>query len=249
MAWLWVLGSGTGVVSPQRAGPAFLLWDRGAALVDCGPGTLLRLSALGLPPTAVGAVFLTHWHLDHCGDLPALLFARRYPHYPRAERSLLLVGRGVATSYGHLEAAYGEGVRPPDGGPDLREPEVVATWGGWGVEWAAVAHHPTSVAYRFTSPGGSSVVFSGDTGPCEALVRIARGATLLVVECTAPEGSPLQGHLTPSLVGQVAQEAGCARVVLVHLGPDVRADDAVEQVGRWFQGPVLVAEDLMRLVW
>ena len=51
------------------------------AMIDCGPGTLRRLAQAGADIADVDAVFLTHFHTDHCADLGPLLFALRNPAY------------------------------------------------------------------------------------------------------------------------------------------------------------------------
>jgi len=128
-----------------------------------------------------------------------------------------------------------------------------------------------SFAFRFETPD-RRIVFSGDTGPCgDVLVKFAAGADILVHEVidlaaieavlrTDVDRYPLPGqrdailqhmrteHSTPEEVGRVARAAGVRMVVLSHLvtGPKAQADDAYSQaVGKLYEGPVIVAHDLM----
>ena len=65
-----LLGTGSPIPDPLRAGPATLVCAAGSTiLVDCGRGVLMRLAAAGVPPPMLSAVLLTHLHSDHLTDL------------------------------------------------------------------------------------------------------------------------------------------------------------------------------------
>jgi len=91
------------------------------------------------------------------------------------------------------------------------------------------------------------VAYSGDTGPCEALAELARGADLFLCECSLPDGMTIEGHLTPSGAGAAAAAAGVRRLVLTHFYPECDAADIEAQCRRTWQGPLTLAEDLMKL--
>ena len=85
MIELVVLGSGTGVPSRRRGAAGYVLQMRGGPLLfDCGPGTVTRLVANHVDPTAIDRVYLSHLHPDHCADLIALVFANSWtPRVPQ----------------------------------------------------------------------------------------------------------------------------------------------------------------------
>ena len=65
-----LLGTGSPLPDPNRAGPSTLVQDEGTALLfDCGRGVLMRLAATGVSPLTLSAVLLTHLHRDHITDL------------------------------------------------------------------------------------------------------------------------------------------------------------------------------------
>lgn len=120
-------------------------------------------------------------------------------------------------------------------------------------------------AYRFDTAHGS-VVFSGDTAASDNLVKLARGADVLVHEAIDPAWVShivgpkpwdarqqalakqlLEAHATPREVGEVATRAGVQRLVLSHLVPGDAPRDHWEQARETFKGSVVVGEDLMRL--
>lgn len=99
-----------------------------------------------------------------------------------------------------------------------------------------VAHAPVfpALGYRIDTPTGS-VAFSGDTGPCDNVVRLAQGADVLVHEVidlefltrrvrTLPNFEAIRNHLAhahtpPEAVADIARRAGVGTLVLSHLVP------------------------------
>ena len=128
-------------------------------------------------------------------------------------------------------------------------------------------------SYSFRIEGkGRTIVYTGDTGPSEAVTRLAHGAELLVSEvqnlaalekAIFETGSNVpdfikknldahlrQHHLAPEDVGKMAKAAEVGKVVLTHLGPGPAEEEAnklfLPGVKSAFDGPVVVAEDLER---
>lgn len=110
------------------------------------------------------------------------------------------------------------------------------------VSWAPAEHRPESIAYRLEGQNGA-FVYTGDTEYAEAIVDIAHDAHTLLIECSFPDDAPVAGHLTPSGAARIASEAGVQRVVLTHIYPQADALDLVQEVGRGFEGEVIVARD------
>ncbi|MGH3652358.1 MBL fold metallo-hydrolase [Glutamicibacter sp.] len=126
-----------------------------------------------------------------------------------------------------------------------------------------VAHAPVfpALAFRFDTDDGS-VVFSGDTGPSENLIRMARGADILVHEVIAPEGaaqrypeprSPedeaayqhlLTSHTSVDVVGSIAQRAGVPTLVLTHFVPAGWPLERWRDAQKGYDGRVIVGADL-----
>ena len=102
-------------------------------------------------------------------------------------------------------------------------------------------------AYRLET-GDGSIVFSGDTCYCEAIVEIADRADLLVIEAAIPHGPEgTEVHLTAAQAGRVAAEARVSKVVLTHLYPDCDLEDMAALCRREFDGEIVVAEDLLSI--
>jgi len=88
-------------------------------------------------------------------------------------------------------------------------------------------------------------MFSATRPEDAALVDLARGADLLVLEAANPFKVP--GHLTPAEAGRLAAKAGVGRVLLTHFYPPCDEVDVVALAAQEFSGEVLRAEDGLRL--
>jgi ribonuclease BN (tRNA processing enzyme) len=130
-----------------------------------------------------------------------------------------------------------------------------------------------SYSYRFETPD-RVVFFTGDTGPSDAVVELAKGADLYVTETTSPEGvvevfkksgiwqakTPAEQegflrhmheeHVTPEDIGKMAAKAGVKAVVMTHLGPSTNPDEEyqryVDEAKKYYSGPITLAKDLMK---
>ena len=87
-----ILGSGT-ILSPSKRNPAgYLLEDiNNFALLDCGPGILRQLDQINFNVLNLNSIFISHFHLDHCSDVFAVLM-RRYLVNKNANKNLKIVG-------------------------------------------------------------------------------------------------------------------------------------------------------------
>jgi ribonuclease BN (tRNA processing enzyme) len=247
---LIILGSGTGVPSLRRGSPAALIKEGDQSiLLDGGSGTLGRMLRAGVTYKEVDAVLYSHIHPDHTADLVPLIFACKYQEDPRAKDLLIIGGRGFRDYFEGLRGIHGSWIEPQTFRIQIRE--VVAdevTIGDLQVTTLPLEHAPESIGYRILSPQGGVVVYAGDTDYCPNIVELARGADLLLLECSFPEGQKVSGHLTPSWAGRIAQEAECQRLVLTHLYPPCELSDIKRDCQNVFDGEVLLAEDMMSIV-
>ena len=246
-----VLGSGTCVPSLTRSACAVLMTVGGSRLLfDAGPGSMRRLLEAGVRVHTLSHVCISHFHPDHTGELAALIFANKYPDASLRRDPLTMIGGpGFQDFMMRLEGVYGAWIRldagmlerleaPPDG-------RLRYAGEGWTLETMPVRHNPESVAYRLAVEGGPSVVYSGDTDYSENLVSLARDTDLLICEAARPDEHPVPGHLTPSMAGRMAAEAGVRRLMLTHFYPDCEDVDLAAQCRRTYTGPILLAKDLL----
>jgi ribonuclease BN (tRNA processing enzyme) len=246
-----VLGSGTAVPSKDRASPSLAVWVRHEPVVlDLGPGALRQMARAGIHHETLRHIFFTHLHPDHTADLVHFLFATRSPDVLPQRAPVSMAGAsGFKAFIVRLQEAWGDWLTLPDGLLTIDEiapsERLERKYDGFTVTTSPVVHTPQSLAYRLGDREGASVVYSGDTGYCEALVDLSVDADLLVLEASFPEGHDVAGHLSPVDAGRVAMEAGVERLVLTHFYPQVLATDIEAQCRRFFKGELILARDLM----
>ncbi|KRB11008.1 MBL fold metallo-hydrolase [Lysobacter sp. Root690] len=247
-------------------------------VVDCGNGVARQMALAGLSLGAIRDVFITHHHSDHNADYGNLLWLAwaadlRHPvdawGPPPLKR---MTRRFLQLNDTDIRTRIADEGRPPlaplirphelrRGGVVMRDDRVKVT--------AALVEHPpmtAAFAYRFDCPD-RSIVFSGDTRPCAALIELARGADVLVHEVMylpalerliASEAQAarlrqhlLDSHTTTEQVGRLATQAGVKTLVLNHFVPggDASLTDKVwrDAVAPYFKGELVIGRDLMEL--
>jgi ribonuclease BN (tRNA processing enzyme) len=215
-------------------------------LIDCGSGTTRRLAELGTAWPAITHVALSHFHIDHHGDLPTLLFALRKGVSPARTAPLEIIGpEGTASLVERLTAAYGDWVSTPEFPLSVREITAetpIDLAGGVRLSCHKVPHTAESVAYSMER-GSRRIVYTGDTGMSETLATWARDCSLLVCECSLPQSLSIREHLTPEQCGDLAAAAAPKHLALTHFYPPVEQLDVAAIVGARFSGPVTLAFD------
>ena len=88
---LQVLGSGGPEMGDKRASSAYVLWIDGKSkvLIDFGGGASLRFEEVGARIQDLDVILLTHLHVDHTADLPALV---KSSFFTRASGDLHIFG-------------------------------------------------------------------------------------------------------------------------------------------------------------
>ncbi len=249
---LIVLGSGT--ATPSLARSCSGLFVRAGSLrilVDIGAGTIRRMLEAQIDPKVIDVILITHFHPDHVCDLVPFLFASNYAFGAVREEPFHVIGpNGLEQFFAGLVAVYQEWIVPR--GNRLIKKEMAAQSADlFALEDVAIRSAPSphlfpSLHYRIEAEG-VSLTISGDTDMSPALVELAKGAEMLVSECSFPEGHKVPGHLVPSEAAAIAAWAGVGRLVLTHLYPPCDEVDVVKQAAGAFSGEIIKAEDLMRL--
>ncbi|MCA9521495.1 MAG: MBL fold metallo-hydrolase, partial [Myxococcales bacterium] len=239
-----VIAAGTHLIDlehlgqPRAIGACLLDCGTTMALVDPGPGVslptlLLGLEALGVGLEALGAILLTHIHLDHAGATGALVrrnpairvfvHERGAPHLIDPERLLrsaaLLYGEEMDRLWGEFLAVPRANVAPLAGGETLdigdRRFEVAYTPGH--------ASHHVSYFER-----AQRLAFTGDAAGC----RISDTGFVL------PPTPPPDIHVPKWLASlETIRAFDAESLVLTHFGPvgDAAAhlDALAERLTRW----------------
>ncbi len=208
--------------NPGGAQSGYLLDNAdGSVLLDCGPGVLARLRvAEGWPDP--DAIVITHFHLDHWGDLVPWVWGALYLDGQGRElrKPALWVPPGGAAVLEHFGGLLGF--------PDMFErvfslaeyaPRVEFIAGGFAVTATVVPHYRVEAHALRVTGNGRTLAYSGDSGPSAALVSAAAGADLFVCEATLlagdRDGEP-RGHLSLPEAIETFEAAGAKALLVTH---------------------------------
>jgi len=239
---LTIVGSGDAFGSGGRFNTCFWLETAKATLlVDCGASSLVALKAHGLDHARVDGIVLSHLHGDHFGGLPFLLLDAQF--LTRRERPLLIAGPPGTRA--RLDVALETLFSSSTSNKwrfawEVMEIEVGRPTDvlGHSVTSTEVVHYSgaPSTALRL-SDGQNLFAYSGDTEWVDALVAVADGADLFIVECYGYSGR-LSGHLTWKVLETRLPDLRARRIMITHMNPSMLAHiDEARAAG------VLIAED------
>ncbi len=269
-----LLGTGSPLPDPLRAGPATLVQAGGLHLLfDCGRGALMRLAAAGVAgPQALSAQLLTHLHSDHTTDLNDVITTRWIMSLVPAplplvgpvgtqrfvERTMEMLSDDVSYRIAHHEdltvGPQVEVTEIADGPVDL---DALAA-AGVTIVAAPTDHRPVAptVGYRIEHDG-SSVVIAGDTVPCDGLDRLVTGADVYVQTVIRDDvigQIPLQRlqdvcdyHSTVTQAAQTAARSGVGTLVMTHMvpaPPPGGVQEWIDLAAQHFDGTILAPQDL-----
>lgn len=210
-----------------RRQSAYLVRSEGSTvLLDCGATTPTGLALLGVEGAEIDAIVVSHFHGDHFGGIPSFLLAAVYVDARR--RPLEIAGPvGVEERVRRVACALGHPIEGRPLGFELRFRElptdVPVDVAGYEIRAFATHHAPESCPHGLLCrANGRTVAYSGDTGWFNGLPDRVRGADLFLCECTqARHGYPY--HLSLEELAPRRGDLDCGRILLTHLGAEMRA--------------------------
>ncbi len=229
---LIVVGCSPAWPNPGGSHSGYLVEGPGRLLLDCGPGVLTRLREReGWPQ--VDAIAITHFHLDHWGDLVPWVWGSLYGLGREAPQPELWVPPGGRE---HLEE-LGQRL----GFPDMFERTFALREYAEGVPFEAASLTVTALRlphYALRTFGlrvqnaGRTLAYSGDAAPSDQLVELARGADLFLCEATLArgedDGEP-RGHLSADEAVAAFRASGARRLLLTHRPAELPLEAGLEQ--------------------
>ena len=265
-----LLGTGSPLPDPYRAGPSTLVRAGGRAfVVDCGRGVLMRAAAVGLGAGQIDALLVTHLHSDHLTDLNDVITTRWVTSFAPSplrvfgppgtaevvDATLAVMRRDVRYRLDHHDDLTWE---PPVEVTEVTE-GLVLDEGGVRITAKPTDHRPVqpTIAFRIDHDG-RSVVLAGDTVPCESLDRLTAGADALVHTVIRRELLDAVGvqrlrdvcdyHSSVEDAARTAARAGVGTLVLTHYVPGIAPGE--EETWRalaaaHFAGPIELGDDLL----
>jgi ribonuclease BN (tRNA processing enzyme) len=231
---LTVVGCSPAWPNPGGAQSGYLIESgSGSVLLDCGPGVLARLRRASLWPDP-DAIVITHFHLDHWGDLVpwvwGALYLRGRDQEPR--KPVLWVPPGGTAKLAEFGGLLGF-VDMFERVFELAEytPGAAFTAGGCDVTATAVPHYTLDAYALRVSATDRTLAYSGDSAPAETLVDVARDADLFVCEATLFSGDverSLRGHLTLDEARATSEASGAKQLLVTHRPAELGTPKEIE---------------------
>jgi len=205
-------------------------------LLDCGSGVLSRLQNHCLLEE-LDAVVLTHTHADHIADIYSLEFAILIL-MQIGKRSKPLDVYVNEEELGSLAFEYPNYVQvhPIRAGEELKIGHVR-------LQFSENVHDVPCLAVKLTSQDGKTLVYSGDTGYCQALIDLSRSADVLIIESSFydAQAGKMDGHLTAGEAGRIAALAGVGQTVLTHFPHYGDLNQLVMEASMHYKGQIRLA--------
>ena len=223
---LIVLGSGTAVPNPKRSSAAYWVETEAGAkvLLDMSATALHRMMEEGLDWAALDAIWISHFHLDHFAGLLPFLFGVGYSEEGMARTKPLRIFGGPGLKdllqsfsdlrdYKLLDQPFPLEIVEIE---PLEKFEIAP-----GLEAVAMStpHTDESHAIHLRDRGGSTLVYTSDTGFTETLATFARKVDIFVIEASFPKDKPTDNHLEMEEAMYLIRKAEPRRAVIGHLYP------------------------------
>ena len=267
---LTLLGTGSPLPDPNRAGPSTLVQAGDAnLLVDTGRGVLMRLVGAGLLPPQLSAVLLTHLHSDHITDLNDVITTRWVASPvplplpvvgpPGTQQVVDGILAMLQPDIGYRLAHHDDLDQPPQVDVTEVAPGDTIELAGATIRVGRTDHRPVepTVAYR-VEHDGRSVILGGDGVPCPTLDDLCAGADVYVQTAIRDDlvaAIPIQRlqdildyHSTVEQAAETATRAGAKTLVLTHYVPPMlpgAEDEWRALAAAHFTGEIVLGQDLL----
>jgi ribonuclease BN (tRNA processing enzyme) len=250
---LTILGSGTSVPHPRRASAAhWVETSDGTILLDISADAPHRMAQEHLDWSNLDAIWISHFHLDHMGGLPAFLFGSKWALETQKRTKPLRIfgGQGLrkiveamsdSNNYELLEQAFEVEI------VELKPNENFEALPGLAGSTLKTPHTDESLALRLKDEDSKIFVYTSDTGFSEDLAPFAKGAALLLMECSFRRNKRVQKHLELADAMRIARECEPAKLVLTHLYPEWDNVDLAAEARSLWAGETIEAKDGLRL--
>ena len=263
-----LLGTGCPSVDHKRFGPSNLVSTKTAKiLVDCGSGITQRLHELKVSSAYIDALLFTHLHSDHAVDLYQLIISSWHSYRVKPWKIYGPIGtkkfvkkimeawadeRKLRISYEARASAKAFEIQIVEfkSSGNLKIKDIK-------IKYFEVDHKPVKFAYGFCFINNKKkLTISGDTKPCENLMKYAQKSDVLLHEVFI-EGEILEinkmrtqktlhnvqnYHTTSSEVGKVAFISRVKKLVLTHFWATSDRELCRKEAADNYSGEIIIGE-------
>lgn len=248
---LTILGSGTSRPDGARNSAGYFVETSDARiLLDCGAGSVHALARYNLPWEETSHIFISHFHVDHCGELASLFFAFKWGMKVERGAPLTLIGPyGLGQVMEGLKLAFGSNLFVLKFPVELRlispgESFVLSPETSLSV--AKTPHTSESLAVRIETQQ-KSICYTGDTDASEELPQFFNQTDLLVSECSFRERVEGVPHVSIRDVARMAAQSEAKRLAVTHFYFDVNEEELKQELQSGYAGEVVIGRDGLML--
>lgn len=203
-------------------------YSGGKILLDSGPGTIEKLRRRDVNPNSIGKILITHLHIDHVLDLPAMIKIRLFDEFGRPMQNppkLEVYGPSGLKEF--LDKMIHHGGAYSYLSEMMKHSNYLYTYeveDGSVVEssslkiYSSSVEHYNSVAYRF-EVDGLSLAYSGDTVYDERMINLAKDVDILIHECSFPKEMLLGKHTSDEELVDIVKKSRPKLLLVTHLYP------------------------------
>lgn len=235
---LTVLGSGTTVPHPHRSSAGFWLdTSAGSIMLDFSAPMQLRMAQEGRDWPVLDAIWISHFHVDHCaGLLPFLAGTKHAEQMKHRSKPLRIFGPvGLEKLMTGFEAVHNYKLREQPFPVEIVEVEHNEKFEILpGVEAVAckTPHTDESHAIHIRDTDDKTLVYSSDTGFDDLIATFANQADLFILECTFIRDKPKIKHLELVEAIYLIRKSKCKKAMLTHFYPEWDDVDLAEEVAK-----------------
>ena len=273
---LTLLGTGCPKVDYKRFGPSNLVHSKNTKiLVDCGSGVTQRLHQLGVSSANINALFLTHLHSDHVVDLYQLIISSWHSY--RIKPWKIYGPIGTKKFVKKIMDAWKDErnqrikyeLRSSTKAFKIEVIEIISSGtikiNDIKVQYFEVDHKPVKYAFGFNFlHKGKKLTISGDTRPCENIMKYAQKSDLLLHEVYINHEmkkikfSKMRSkqtlhnvksyHTSSDEVGKIAKISKCKKLVLTHFVPTIFNENKLKKLIKKDYGKYpIIGKDLLTI--
>ncbi|MGC2238999.1 MAG: ribonuclease Z [Pyrinomonadaceae bacterium] len=233
-----VLGSGSAVPHPTRSSSGYWLeTESGTILLDCSASAIHRMARENLDWAKLDAIWISHFHLDHVGGLPAFLFGTRNAPQMRERRKPLKIfgAKGLRKLIESFDAANNYKLFKQPFPLEIIEVEPFEKFEilpGTEADALKTPHTDESLSIRIKAED-KTLVYTADTGFDKTFRTFAKRADLFVLECSFFKNKPVEKHLELAEAMYLIRHAKPKKAVLTHFYAEWDAVDFAAEIEKF----------------